>query len=919
MTARTPEQDGAGLMTGGRSPDGDEAPGSREIRRRLTIGDAGVLAERPAGRAGASPWQRADEAWREADVHWAGEGDPAEPGADEAGRAAAPSPESTVARARRTGSIKDAAAPAPEASTEPEEPEELEEPAIPEASEPSAAAEAPAEAPAEAEPRPDPDVGSGTGKRSGLTAVAIAAGAVLVVGVGAYVATRGGGDGEGREMAGAVAAERFFAADPAAKSDGLVQELAAVATAGGVVVAVGSESAGDGGTGRERAEFLTSGDAGRTWRLARVRAADGAEPSPGDRPRMVAGGTGSWVAVGQNSIGGTAVWTSGDAREWTRQPPPASFGPRDRVNGLVRTANGFVAAGVTLPTGPGDGRAVLWSSADGRAWQRTDGLGATDITGLDRIASAGNVLVAHGTFARPVLRKKGKKKVRSVVRGEGLWRSADGGRTWAAVGVPQAQGSYGPATGLVAGPGGFYTVREGRRTTGPKKKRKTQRFGVVFKSADGQAWARQGQFGVPEFAGVARFGGSAAGLAALVRGKGGAQSALRSADGRTWQPVPPAGGRPGDPAMNGAVANGTVANGTVANGLTVADGGAPVIAGRVGNDAFLSGVDLAKVPGAARAERAVESLAAAGGRVVAVGSTGGGAAAWSTPAGRPDGWTRGRVPAVPGRQRLSAVTYGPQGWLAVGRAEGGPAQPLVMISADGASWRRAPFPAGRPPAGAVAGPGGYVVVGAAGPSAATWRSPDLKRWTRGGNAGKGDLDGGRWMTGVVATSTGYAAVGGRRGGGPAIWTSGDGLKWTAATPPQGLGPGQLDQVVAHDDLLVAAGAGTGVAVSADNGRTWRARPLTGAPAPAALTGVTATEKGFVAAGTTGQPGRQDVVLWASADGDAWRRVPVHGTGLDGPGGQRLTALTALGGDLLAAGISADHRGETPMLWRVPAP
>jgi hypothetical protein len=104
-----------------------------------------------------------------------------------------------------------------------------------------------------------------------------------------------------------------------------------------------------------------------------------------------------------------------------------------------------------------------------------------------------------------------------------------------------------------------------------------------------------------------------------------------------------------------------------------------------------------------------------------------------------------------------------------------------------------------------------------------------------------------------------------------------------------------------------------VSVSADGGRTWRSQRLAGAAT------VISTSKGFVLAGTDGAPGRTDVLLWSSADGRAWRSVRPHGTGLDGPGAQRLTALTTLGDQLLAVGATTDDRGETPTLWLTPRP
>ncbi|TDD77831.1 hypothetical protein [Actinomadura rubrisoli] len=699
--------------------------------------------------------------------------------------------------------------------------------------------------------------------------IAGAAGLVLVA-VGTVFVLGQGEDGPKKpRVPGPVAAERLFAVDPAAKTDGLVQELSAVASAGRTIVAVGTE--GTGVEGRERAGFLVSADSGRGWRTARVRGADGTEPPLGDRPQLLAGGSRTWVALGRAADGGAVAWTSEDGKTWTRRPLGAAFKPTDRVSALTRTAYGFVAVGGA------NGQAVVWSSADGRAWQRIDGLQAPGIVGLDRVAASGNVLVTHGTFARKVTRKKGRKKVTRTVLSDGLWRSADGGRTWTAVNVPQAQGSYGATKGLVAGPGGFATVREGQRTTGRKKHRKTTRFGVLFTSADGLAWRAAGQFGGSGYAGVERFGGSPAGLAALVRDGKGARTVLSSVDGRAWQP-------------GGAV------SGPEVTGLTVAAGGAVALSGRRDGDAYLFGVDLAAVPGAVHAERTIRSVAAGPGRVVAVGSTNGGTAVWSAPDGRT--WTRAQFPGAGGW--LSDLAYGAQGWLAVGRTSSGAKPgPLALVSPDGVTWRKATFPAGPAPVAATTGPAGYVAVG----TGAAWRSSDLKGWRRT------DVDGA--PADVAATTRGYVAVGGREKA-PAIWTSPDGVKWTAAKLPAGLAAGSLSEVAAHGDALVAIGAGPGVLVSADGGATWTHRAID--PTAPAVTAVAATRKGFAAATTAGGGG---AAVWTSPDGVAWHRLPVPR--LDGPGDQRLTAMTAMGGDLLAIGTSADHRGETPLLWRAPSP
>ncbi|RSN56903.1 hypothetical protein DMH08_24530 [Actinomadura sp. WAC 06369] len=376
-----------------------------------------------------------------------------------------------------------------------------------------------------------------------------------------FVAGRGDDRPARPSVPGPVAADAQFALDPAAADDGLVQELAAVDAAGGTVVAVGSE---DGG----RAEFVASADGGRTWAAGTARTDTGTVPPSGDRPRLVAGGGGRWAALGLAADGGRVAWTSEDGRAWTRRALGPAFRASDEVNDLVRTSAGFVAVGAA------DGRGVVWSSADGRAWQRVDGL--RGIIGLYGAAASGDVLVTQGTYPKKVVQRKGRRKVERTVAAQGLWRSADGGRTWRPVHVRQSHGSHGATKGLVAGPGGFYTVRDAK--DGKK------RFAVVFGSADGARWSAIGKIGVAGHRGVESFGGSRAGLVAVVRGK--RREVVRSADGRRWR------------------ADGTVGRAEVA-GLTVVEGGRLAIAGKLDGDAYLSGVDLGKVPGAVREQRAV--------------------------------------------------------------------------------------------------------------------------------------------------------------------------------------------------------------------------------------------------------------------------------------------------------------------------
>ncbi|MER7548021.1 hypothetical protein ABTW95_33930 [Spirillospora sp. NPDC127506] len=855
MTARTPEQDEAPRTAE------DGSAGSREVRRRLTFGVAGDIADL---RAALSPWQRAYEAWRSAGLSW-GHGAPPRERADDRDAVAAESPAGEAE--------PEAAEPAPEPASEKPAAEKptAEKPSSEKAAAKKAGAKKPApkkSAPVKPDPgdvlvagppRPAPE----PARRPPLwrrlrTRAAVGAGlAVVAAGTIVVVAQRADAPAE-PAVRGPIAADELFALDPAAATDGLVQDLTAIASAGAAVVAAGTE--GDGAPGRRRARFLVSADSGSTWKLAVVRTPDGSTPPPGETPQFVSGSPGHWVALGRAPGGSAVAWTSKDAATWTRHPLGNAVTPADEVTGLTRTGQGFLAVGASK------GRALTWTSADGREWRR--GGAITRIIGFDGVAASGNVLMTHGTYPRKVTQKKGRKKVTRTVRSEGLWYSADGGRTWTGVKVPaQSQGSYGPMKGLSAGPAGFAAVREGKQTTGRKKHRRTKRFGVLLTSPDGRKWQVASRFGG---SGIESFGAAASGYAVVVGGAKGAHAVLRSTDGRTWKQE---GGIPAP---------------VRSTGLAVTAAGGVAIAGHQGDDAYLHGVDLRAVPGAVHAERSIAALAAGPGISVAAGSTNGRVAIWTAPDGLR--WTRAQVPGTGGR--LSDVVHGGSGWLAVGRASGASPAPLAVTSQDGLAWQKTAFPAGPAPAAAAAGPAGYVAVG---PRTA-WRSTDLRTWKSAG------LDGA--PADVAATSGGYAAVG-ARGKAPAVWTSPDGEKWTAAELPPGL-TAPLTHVAANGDTLVAVSATAVALVSADGGKTWAQRNIGPGLTAAA---VAPTPRGFVLTASSGEDG----AVLASADGTTWRRLDVGG--LDGPGDQRLTALTAMGGTVLATGTD----NGAPILWRAPAP
>jgi hypothetical protein len=74
--------------------------------------------------------------------------------------------------------------------------------------------------------------------------------------------------------------------------------------------------------------------------------------------------------------------------------------------------------------------------------------------------------------------------------------------------------------------------------------------------------------------------------------------------------------------------------------------------------------------------------------------------------------------------------------------------------------------------------------------------------------------------------------------------------------------------------------------------------------------------GFLATGTSGAPGRTDVVVWSSKDGVSWTATAPRRAGLSGAGEQQLTALAGNGRWLTGAGYTATPAGDQATLWRI---
>jgi hypothetical protein len=751
-----------------------------------------------------------------------------------------------------------------------------------------------------------------------------------------------------------LAGNQFTAA---ASGRGISQTLGRVTSDGSEIVAVGSQV----GARIARAQFFVSLNDGRSWAMGSVRAPGGGPPPPGYAASLVAGGRDAWVALGAGSI-----WTSTDGQTWTLSSTAGlPLRPGDQIDVLKRTAAGFIAAGTNVPGGDqAKASPVVFLSANGITWQR---LGASQLrlpagrargTGyriLDiryaaayrsRILIAGDVAVTETSGPRgqavPAKTSTAKTSTASTGRTSAAWLSDDGGTTWALAvppggAEPAGHGARAQISGAAATSDGFVLVRPATAGGRPAV--------AVYRSPDGTAWTFAATLGTP--AGfVADMTGGGPDGAAVTGHAGRILAAFSSADGASWRPVPP----------SGSTAIGSTASQDT-TGVAVAAGGVVVAAGTTTGDpdsrqpliTVLSPqfapehVDVAAIPGAADPQLAVNGIAAANGRQVAVGSANGYPMAWTSTDGG-SSWTRavGQPPGAlnrPGIQQLTSVTFGPAGWLAVGGVTAVAAQhPVVVGSADGIVWQAADGEAAFSEPGlfteqAAAGPGGYVIVGYQAISgrmtAAAWWSAGLAGWRRAGtlNASPGTSQGATQMMGVTAGPRGFVAVG-AAGDQGAAWTSPDGRNWNQVSLPLPVGATRaVLQQVASDGRTVAA-VGTALtttgqqvpfaASSSDGGASWAESGLPVPSGRAFVTALAATGRGFVAAGTFGStPGHQDVVVWTSADGSAWKAVAPAGQGLAGPGIQAITALTASASTLTGVGFTASPAGEQPVFWQSP--
>jgi hypothetical protein len=666
-----------------------------------------------------------------------------------------------------------------------------------------------------------------------------------------------------------------FPTYPGQQQRGVFESLNRVVASGDTIVATGQQT----GAGVTRQQFFVSTNGGASWRMATETVAGGTHsPAPGHIAPLLAGGSGGWLAIGEQSI-----WTSQNGVAWTLATSHGiSQVPGDQIWVLTRTAAGYLAGGSDA-----QGQGVVWTSPDGLHWQR--------MTGTQLGIHALNIAYAT-SYGSDILITGARSH-----GGSGAWLSGDGGRTWTSVTIPASNGGTDTIAGLASDADGMLAVRDGAAGDA-----------ITYFSQNGTSWHYAGTIGAASGLRPRVVKGNGYGLVVAGQDNAGQLVAYLSADnGTTWRPTAILGNAAAESVVGAAVAPGDTA---IAIGATAANG---VSQQGVFVKATPDSAQPIALPGADIPQLSVTATEQAGGVQIAVGSADGYPAIWRRTGST---WSLVTQPGQFGsqllaNQRLAALTgvvHGPSGWLAVGAN-------LILTSPDGVTWHAVGGTAALAAAdlmAAAAGPAGYVVVGSqmtdAGLApAGIWFSTNLSDWSIASGTGNSGQ-----MLAVAATASGFAAVG-TANHQPAVWVSRDGRTWalTDLSPAGAV----LRQVAALSEpglgsrLVVTGSNAAGallVLVSADGGKTWQVAELPEAGPSTEVTALTSGRDGFVAVGVTGGRGDQQLIEWTSPDGSVWSQAPVGDAG----GTRAITALTDVGSTVTGIGQIATDQSQQTVLW-----
>ncbi|MDN5727067.1 MAG: glycoside hydrolase, partial [Propionibacteriales bacterium] len=685
-----------------------------------------------------------------------------------------------------------------------------------------------------------------------------------------------------------------FAPIPNQRTTGVDDVIDEVAADGDFVVGLGWTS-GD----TYASTYRWSEDGGRTWQETEVSRELRELWNVSHLTRTPTG----WWALARDEDGYVSV-TSTDGKAWSMAKiDKAVLDPSNTYLSEVVLSGDKLIAGGSISPATGDLEVGFWTSLDGTDWKRSGGRGKGN---LNSVAIQGNTVVAVGSKTG-----SGDEQTIPVV-----WRSADAGATWREQPRPEVGRTdsefVSDLTAVKALDKGFVATLHGADTRGEYRP-------ASYLSRDGKRWSRE--------ASSARISGADIDSVDLVgdgdamvlevnpqKEKSGDKPVIYRRSGGAWQPAKiPTGltGR-GEWSINAVVQTGSgllafaqrnTANTDTASIWRSTDDGATFTEEKYP----AAKADLPVVaPGA---------LARTADGFVAVGNANGFPAIWYS---QPDGTFGDAAPlstnldhTVEGvaSNQGQIVAWGQQRTLVNDQViawqgqRGGKLSLLdATFEADGdysmssvASTRYlagAWWMVGNTSSNSDANRSALVLSGKTPDSLVRGRSSKISQRSSGefGSFELSDLSGNddnkRTMYDIAEGPTGMFAVGAtsNRTGDlrPAYWTQGKDQKWSLKRLPMtGMVSGGASGVLVTGQTIVLSGDGRAgddaevdpyFWVSVDGGRTWKIKKAE-TPDPKGWVGrPSATDKGFVAIGTTGVKDA-DPVLYTSTNGLDWKPTP----------------------------------------------
>ncbi|WP_327086276.1 hypothetical protein OIE66_28570 [Nonomuraea sp. NBC_01738] len=545
--------------------------------------------------------------------------------------------------------------------------------------------------------------------------------------------------------------------------------------------------------------------------------------------------------------------------------------------GVAATASGFVATGEPHEAKVGKGPTVVWTSADGRRWERAPAAQGLPVDGGESLLAHGDQVLLSGDQAG------GTTQVTA--------RSSDGGRTWQPATPPSATGKARFTTDGSA----FYAAVNADYTT------------VVTRSADGVAWEPAGSY-KGSYLEAGELAVAADGMYLLERFGSEDAKLVHSKDGATWTPVGTSKELSGYGTLlfqaTGAGVVASADSGVVFDGepghldlriFTAAPGRAPELA------------DLSGVKGLYYPVTRANVVRSTGALTVAAGQSLGMASAWWSADGGAT-WQRSTL-ETPGD--LTALAGNAKGWVAAGTAG-------VFTSRDGKTWQPAPAEVVKADE-AAATPETFLLTGYQDAKSAAWLSSDLTSWQQvplPDDYVEGAAGGGFGFT--VTSSCPDKEL-----DADCLWHSPDGRAWKSVAAPPGRAGHRtsISETAVGERSVLVNGARTPKDIyppGAANKITFYTARSDG-PAWTWKVWEGGTSDGVFALGPLrdGWAGwrmlGQELVVTRTTDGTSWNdvtRAPfVQGTSID--------SATMAGDTWIGVGHLRTGEEDHPIIWRVP--